>query len=339
MKAFGGNADDGVGVEIDLDGTADDGGIGAEVTAPEIVVEDDFVLAGGFGGGRREQKAAERRANTEDAEVIGGDERAVDAFGLADAGDGHVVVVIAGEAGEGLGMVAEVGVVGEGEGRRRMLVALAAGDGEHAVGLGCAGDGMEEGGGNPAEDGAVGPDGEGEGEDGEDGEGDVVEKLTEGVAGFLEQVLEHAFTFRRFGIYGRAGHGVGNVLAVTGVLVGFRGGWGPSLGRRVISDLIALGGWGAMVTVELTKQARADAIASVKKYFEEEIREPLGDLRAGLLLDFFLEEVGPAIYNQAIGDAQARLQQRVGDLDGELYADEFQYWVRLAAKKKTARSR
>ncbi|MFY9747080.1 MAG: DUF2164 domain-containing protein [Acidobacteriaceae bacterium] len=94
-----------------------------------------------------------------------------------------------------------------------------------------------------------------------------------------------------------------------------------------------------MVTVELTKQARADAIASVKKYFEEEIREPLGDLRAGLLLDFFLEEVGPAIYNQAIGDAQARLQQRVGDLDGELYADEFQYWVRLAAKKKTARSR
>ncbi|MGB9030890.1 MAG: DUF2164 domain-containing protein [Acidobacteriaceae bacterium] len=95
-----------------------------------------------------------------------------------------------------------------------------------------------------------------------------------------------------------------------------------------------------MVTMELAKQARADAIASVKKYFEEEIREPIGDLRAGLLLDFFLEEVGPAIYNKAIGDAQARLQQRVADLDGELYADEFQYWVRLAAKrKKTAGSR
>jgi uncharacterized protein (DUF2164 family) len=89
-----------------------------------------------------------------------------------------------------------------------------------------------------------------------------------------------------------------------------------------------------MVTMELTKQARVDAIASVKKYFEEEIREPIGDLRAGLLLDFFLEEIGPAIYNKAIGDAQARLQQRVADLDGELYADEFQYWVRLAAKRK-----
>ncbi len=89
-----------------------------------------------------------------------------------------------------------------------------------------------------------------------------------------------------------------------------------------------------MVTMELSKQARMDAIQSIQKYFEEDVREPIGDLRAGLLLDFFLEEVGPAIYNKAIGDAQARMQQRVADLDGELYADEFQYWVRLAAKKK-----
>ena len=94
-----------------------------------------------------------------------------------------------------------------------------------------------------------------------------------------------------------------------------------------------------MATIELKKQARADAIASVKKYFEEEIREPLGDLRAGLLLDFFLEEVGPAVYNQAIADAQARMAARVADLEGELYADEFQYWVRQAAKKKGKSSR
>lgn len=89
-----------------------------------------------------------------------------------------------------------------------------------------------------------------------------------------------------------------------------------------------------MVTIELKKQARADAMTSLKRYFEEEIREPLGDLRAGLLLDFVLEEIGPAIYNQAIADAQARMTARVADLEGELYADEFQYWVRQAAKKK-----
>jgi uncharacterized protein (DUF2164 family) len=89
-----------------------------------------------------------------------------------------------------------------------------------------------------------------------------------------------------------------------------------------------------MVTLELAKEKRAEAIASLKKYFEEEIGEPLGDLRAGLLLDFFLEEVGPAIYNKAIGDAQTRMAARLADLDGELFADEFQYWVRAAAKRK-----
>ncbi|HVT96807.1 MAG TPA: DUF2164 domain-containing protein [Acidobacteriaceae bacterium] len=89
-----------------------------------------------------------------------------------------------------------------------------------------------------------------------------------------------------------------------------------------------------MITIELAKEKRTEAIASLKKYFEDEIREPLGDLRAGLLLDFFLEEIGPALYNRAIADAQARLAARVADLDGELYADEFQYWVRQAKKKK-----
>jgi uncharacterized protein (DUF2164 family) len=89
-----------------------------------------------------------------------------------------------------------------------------------------------------------------------------------------------------------------------------------------------------MVTIELSREKRDEAITSLKKYFEEELQEPLGDLKAGLLLDFFLEDIGPAIYNQAIGDAQTRMQQRVADLDGELYSDEFQYWVRQAAKKK-----
>ena len=65
--------------------------------------------------------------------------------------------------------------------------------------------------------------------------------------------------------------------------------------------------------------------------------EPIGNLPAGLLLNFFLEEVGPAIYNQAIHDAQARLQQQVSDLDGELYADGFQYWIKIDAKRKNRR--
>jgi uncharacterized protein (DUF2164 family) len=91
-----------------------------------------------------------------------------------------------------------------------------------------------------------------------------------------------------------------------------------------------------MPPIELPAQTRADAIASLKRYFEENL-EPIGDLPAGLLLNFFLEEIGPAVYNRAIADAQGRLTQRVADLDGELYADEFQYWPRQAAKHKPRR--
>ncbi len=88
--------------------------------------------------------------------------------------------------------------------------------------------------------------------------------------------------------------------------------------------------------IELPPQARTDAIASLKQYFSENF-EPLGELPAGLLLNYILEEIGPAIYNRAIHDAQARLTQRVADLEGELYVDEFQYWARQAAKKKSKR--
>ncbi len=91
-----------------------------------------------------------------------------------------------------------------------------------------------------------------------------------------------------------------------------------------------------MIILELDKQQREAAISSLKRYFEENM-DPIGDLPAGLLLNFFLEEIGPVIYNRAITDAQSRLMQRVSDLNGELYADEFQYWPRYDAKRKARR--
>ena len=87
------------------------------------------------------------------------------------------------------------------------------------------------------------------------------------------------------------------------------------------------------MSIELSKEAHADAIASIQQYFERNLPEPIGELAAGLLLNFFLEEIGPAIYNKAVADAQARLAMRVADLSGELYEDEFQYWPRVEARR------
>ena len=87
------------------------------------------------------------------------------------------------------------------------------------------------------------------------------------------------------------------------------------------------------MTLELSKEARADAIASIQRYFQENMPEPIGELAAGLLLNFFIEDIGPAIYNRAIADAQKRMELHVSDLSGELYADEFQYWRKIDSKK------
>jgi len=92
-----------------------------------------------------------------------------------------------------------------------------------------------------------------------------------------------------------------------------------------------------MQKIELSQQARTEAVASIKRYFETNLPEAIGDLGAGLLLDYFVEEIGPLIYNRAIADAQARMQQRVADLDGELYAPEFPYWPRVEARSKKRR--
>ena len=86
--------------------------------------------------------------------------------------------------------------------------------------------------------------------------------------------------------------------------------------------------------IELPKDARAQAIASLERWFREHMDEPIGNVAAGGLLGFFLEEIGPSIYNQAVADVQERLQARVAELDIEVHEDEFGYWRKFDARRK-----
>jgi uncharacterized protein (DUF2164 family) len=61
----------------------------------------------------------------------------------------------------------------------------------------------------------------------------------------------------------------------------------------------------------------------LREYFAAEMDEPIGDLKAGLLLDFILAELGPSVYNQAIADARAFFEERSNDLGAILTRDEF----------------
>jgi uncharacterized protein (DUF2164 family) len=88
------------------------------------------------------------------------------------------------------------------------------------------------------------------------------------------------------------------------------------------------------MAIELSKEARKEAIASIERYFQENMEEKIGNIAAAGLLSFFLEEIGPSIYNRAVADAQERLQARVQDLDFEVHEDEFAYWRKYDKKRK-----
>jgi uncharacterized protein (DUF2164 family) len=88
------------------------------------------------------------------------------------------------------------------------------------------------------------------------------------------------------------------------------------------------------MTIELDKDARQEAIASVERYFRENMEEPIGNMAAGALLKFFLAEVVPLIYNRAVSHVQERLQARVSELDIEVHEDEFPYWRKSGRKEK-----
>jgi len=80
------------------------------------------------------------------------------------------------------------------------------------------------------------------------------------------------------------------------------------------------------MTIKLREETRLRLIGSIQRYFAENMDEPVGDLKATLLLDFCVREIGPSIYNQAILDAQAHLQDKVAEIDGDCHETEFAYW-------------
>ena len=91
------------------------------------------------------------------------------------------------------------------------------------------------------------------------------------------------------------------------------------------------------MTIELPKDARTQAIASIERYFRDNMEEKIGNVAAGGLLGYFLEEIGPLVYNQAVADVQERLQARIAELDIEVHEEPFQYWQKFDRQAKARR--
>ncbi len=83
--------------------------------------------------------------------------------------------------------------------------------------------------------------------------------------------------------------------------------------------------------VELEPESRKALIASIRRYVEENLDAEIGDLKAGFLLDYCLQEIGPTIYNQAIADARAFMLDRLVDLESLCYEPEMTYWSKTSS--------
>jgi uncharacterized protein (DUF2164 family) len=76
---------------------------------------------------------------------------------------------------------------------------------------------------------------------------------------------------------------------------------------------------GSPMRIRLSPDRRSALLRTLKAWFADEMDEPLSDFRAEALLDLFVRELGPPVYNQGVRDACAAMQEKLGDLEGEVY--------------------
>ncbi len=76
------------------------------------------------------------------------------------------------------------------------------------------------------------------------------------------------------------------------------------------------------MAIEFKKDTKDRLVGLIQAYVEENLEIEIGRLQSEFLLEFFAKLIGPAVYNGAIGDAQAYLQGRLIDLENDLYEAE-----------------
>jgi len=74
--------------------------------------------------------------------------------------------------------------------------------------------------------------------------------------------------------------------------------------------------------IELSDERRDILAKAVQQLFREEFERDLSAFQAQRLIDVFLQQLGPPVYNQAVQDARAYIQLKLDDLDGEIYEPE-----------------
>lgn len=88
------------------------------------------------------------------------------------------------------------------------------------------------------------------------------------------------------------------------------------------------------MTIELSPEDEKQAIASLRRFCDEELETGIGDVQARQLLRYILREIAPTAYNAGIAAAEAYVRERVSDLEGVCSLPEFAYWPKGSSVRR-----
>jgi uncharacterized protein (DUF2164 family) len=77
-----------------------------------------------------------------------------------------------------------------------------------------------------------------------------------------------------------------------------------------------------IIPIKLPKEQKLELIKDVQNYFAEERSESIGELASEQFIDFMIKELGPYIYNKAIDDTRKLMNEKMNQMDDELYTLE-----------------
>lgn len=76
------------------------------------------------------------------------------------------------------------------------------------------------------------------------------------------------------------------------------------------------------MNIELTDEQVREAKSRIRSFLEKTYGESAGEIKTRAHLDFFLRELAPFIYNQAIRDACAYMQDKTILLEQDYFVPE-----------------
>ncbi len=70
--------------------------------------------------------------------------------------------------------------------------------------------------------------------------------------------------------------------------------------------------------IVLEREKKEEMVKAIVHYFKKERDEEIGQLAAGMVLDFIIEKLAPEFYNQGVLDSCAYMNEKVEDLQSLL---------------------